>query len=496
MPAINIKRGGKVTTSNTMDWQSLDLHLDVGTRIEQMVHSESLLVAKMNDKTKRFEVTPWLASAWEQPDTKTIIFKLQKGVVFHDGSPFNAETVKWNLLRMRDHAKSANKDHTKNIASIDVVDESTIKLNLKAPSAAALWLLSASANSRPMMQSKAALDKNGEEYMASHYVSTGPFELVEWKKGDRQTFKRFEKYWQQGVDGKPKPYLDSVEVRWIQDSAVAMVELRTGNLQILPDVQPRDLAVVRSNPDLVLQKWPWEGTIRMIGLNPKGGPFQDNLKLRQAAQQAVDRESMAKTLGLGAGSAPKSVIAEGQVGYSESIPKYEFDLAKSQQLVKDAGYPNGVDVSLTVISRNPDLPQAEVLKSMWDKAGLRTTIDAIERIAWAGKIQAYNFHATTYSTGFEVDPSLTMSRRMGCEGNANWAMWCNKQFDACLAESDAAPNDEKRGETLRRCLQIAHDEAHFVNMWVLDNHEGYNKKLKGQTPFYRVWNFWPDLYLE
>lgn len=495
-PKPTVKRGGKISTSYANDWASADAHIDVWTRSDQTMKLEGLVQARMNEQLKRFEVAPKLAESWSLTDPKTLTFKLRKGVKFHDDSDWNADVAKWNLERMKTNAKSSAKDSVAAMVSVEKVDDYTIKYIMKGPSASALWLLSESANGRPMMQSKAAVDKNGEAYLNDHYMGTGPFQLVEWKKGDRQSYKKFEKYWDMGVDGKPKPYLDAIEVRFIADASVSMIEVRTGNAQMYTEVQPRDLASIKANPDLVLQEMNWTGNVRMLGLYEGQGPFK-SLQLRQAAQYSIDRDAMAKTMGQGlAGEAPKYLIAPGQIGYDETVPLYKFDLPKAQALVKEAGYPDGAEFKLTVISRQPDLPQAEVVKSMMDKAGFKTIIDTIERVAWSAKVLSHNYDATTYGSGYEVDPYVTLARRMGCAGNANWAQWCSKDFDKCLEESEAATNDQARGDILKRCLKISHEGAAFVNLWVMGVNNVYSKKLKGWGPFQGIINFWGDLWLD
>jgi peptide/nickel transport system substrate-binding protein len=495
-PVAKIKRGGIVRTSLTSDWGTADLHVDVSNRADQMVHSEALLDATMNEKANNFELAPLLAESWTQPDPKTILFKLRKGVKFHDGSNFTSEVAKWNLLRMRDHPKSGSKDNVRSVASVDAVDETTLRVNLKAPAASALWQLTSQAKSRPMMMSQEAYTKFGDDGMGTKIFGTGPFELTDWRKGDRMVFKKFANYWQDGVDGQKKPYLDGVEVRWIQDNSVAVLELRSGNLHLLQAVLPKDIPGIKSNPELEFSLSPWRASIRMIGLNQREGPFSQNKNLRLAAQYAIDREAMAKTLGAGAGSVPITIIAEGQAGYDPKAPAYTFDLDKAKKAMADAGFPNGTDVKLTVISRQPDLPQAEVVKSMWDKAGLRTTIDAIERIAWLARTAAFNYEATTYGLSYEIDPHVTLASRFGCQGNANFASWCSKDFDACLDESEQAPTQAKRSEIFQRCLKLAYDDANYVHMWVQDTNDAYSKKLQGFNKYFSVMNFWPNVWLQ
>jgi peptide/nickel transport system substrate-binding protein len=495
-PVAKIKRGGTVRTSLNTDFGVADLHLVQLTRGDFQVHSESLVQVLMNEKTKFFELAPLLATSWELKDPKTITMKLRPNVKFHDGSDFNAEVAKWNLLRMRDHPKSMSQELVRGIADVVVVDPLTINIVLKAQSPSALWNITAS-RTRPMMLSKATFDKQGEDYMASHYVGTGPFEQVDLRQGDRLTLKKFANYWdKQGLDGQPKPYLDGVEIRFIQDSAVAFLEMRANNLHFTKEIQPRDVATARTNPDMVLEPSPWSANVRMLGLSGSSGPFKDNLKLRQAAQYAIDRDSMAKTMGQGIGSKPKNIIFEGQLGYSDKQPYYDYDFAKATQLVKDAGFPNGVDMTMVVISRQPDLPQAEIVKAMLDKAGIRTVIEPMERIAWAARTRNGNLDATTYGVGAEVDPYITLYTRMACGAEANFCNYCSKDFDACLAESELATSEDKRGEVFQKCLKIAHDDANFVHLWQQDIYDLRIKRLNGWRPYRTTYNFWQDLWLE
>ncbi len=494
-PAPKIKRGGTVRTSFNSDWGTGDLHLAQLTRSDVNVYTEGLVDVRMNDQTKSFDLVPQLAESWEQPDPTTIVFKLRKGVKFHDGSDWNAEVAKWNLLRMRDHPKSMTKDAVRAVDTVDAVDANTLRVKLKQPSASAIWGMT-SATSRAPILSKAAFDKNGEDWMASHIVGTGPFVLTEWKQGDRQVLKKFGDYWDMGVDGQKKPYLDGVEMRWIADSAVAFLELRTGNLQFQTDVQARDVPAARSNPDFVSMEWPSRGSMQMMALAQKNGPFQTNLKLRQAAQYAIDREAVLKAVGQGFGTLQETLIYPGQVGYKPDLPGYKYDFNKAKQLMTDSGNPNGVDAVLTVVARQPDLPQSEVMKSMLDKVGIRTTIDPIERVAWSNKIRANGIEMTTYSAGGGVDSFVTLQRRLACEGISNFAAWCNKDFEAAMLDSEKSTTGAQRAEALQRAVKVANDDAYFVYLWVASRADVFNKKLHGYSAFSEVIGFWADLWLE
>lgn len=209
--AAKIKRGGSLRTARTSDVLSLDPHLSaIGDPVYTHIY-DGLTRLDPNLTSGKWDLKPELAESWQQPDPKTLILKLRKGVKFHDGSDFNASVAKWNLDRLSNHPKSMGKTVTASVDSVDVVDEYTIRLNLKGPSASQLvWLSIGPSGSRAGMASKAAVDKMGDDGFGRRGIGTGPFELAEYDGSSREVYKRFEGYWVKGEDGKPLPYLDQI----------------------------------------------------------------------------------------------------------------------------------------------------------------------------------------------------------------------------------------------------------------------------------------------
>lgn len=494
-PATKIKRGGTVVNAYQWTYPTMDPQLSTASEPPGTLMLFNYLVRHVvvDNQTGRSEVKPELAESWEIVDPKTIVMKLRKGVKFQDGSDWNAEVAKWNLDRIRTHPKSAGKVQVESIDNVEVVDGSTIKIHLKQPSAAILALLSRSAGGvTKAMISKAAIDKNGDDYFANNPVGSGPMKFTRWVRDDRLELERWDGYWEMGEDGKPLPYIDKFVDRFIQDASVTQVELKAGSVSMTYNVEGKDIAAIKANPDLVYQELPWTGPIYLtLGFNGQKGPFFDNLKLRQAALTAIDRQSMGNTLGFGIGK-PWYYPAwgPGTPGYDPSVPKYEYNLDKSKQLLTEAGYPNGIDIGLMVISRSEEIRISEILKSMWDKANIRTTLETWERLAWIDKSRNGNFDVSFWRGNMTLEPDA-LSNSYVCGAAGNWNNWCSKQMEACLAEGRAEYDVKKRNDIYKRCLTIQQEEAYMGSGFTMPGNIVYRKEVKGVEPQWGTPLFYP-----
>lgn len=394
-PAAKIKRGGELTVSYVINPYTIDPHINPGNgaKFPQDQIYDMLVRAPYNESTGKREIVPELATSWDA-NGKEVVMKLRKGVKFTDGSDFNAQVAKWNLDRAMNNKKSAVKTYLATIDSVDVVDDYTIKLNLKVPSASTLPMLTIA----PWIGSQAAEAKLGEDAYGANPVGSGPFKLKEWIRDVHVLMEANPNYWKAGADGKPLPYLSSVKYRYIADQSVAYVELKSGTVDVMR-AEPKDVAATKANPDLFYWQMDWSGyQYRVLGYTHKP-PF-DNVTLRQALCYATDRDSLAKAIAPGLGFPVPYFWSPVEIGYNDSLPKFQYNLEKSKQLVKEAGYPNGIDITLDIFARALDQRIAEALQSMWNKAGFRVTIEPKEKAAavaaaHAGQINAL-FGMTTY----------------------------------------------------------------------------------------------------
>ncbi len=483
-PAAKVKRGGTLIRADFRDATTFDpiFALNSGEVAESSALEALLSWNLVDEKTGKHEPGSWLAESWQVVDPKTITLKLQKGVKFHDGSEFNAEVVKWNLDRAKNHPKTVAKAYVGAINSVDAVDPSTVKLNLTGPSATIFVNLTNAAGGTgstfSLITSKAAYDKQGEEAMQRTAVGTGPFTLVDWKRDDRATYKKFDGYWKNGEDGQKLPYLDAIEVRVLRDRSVAALEARAGTVHIFKQLEPKDVASVTSNPELVFFNTPWAAAPHSIAINPAREPFGNNLKLRQAAQYSIDREAIAKTLGFGhMVPAYYHFWHAAMPGYDEKNPKYTLDVDKAKALVKEAGFPDGANIEINFTSNAVGRNFTELAQAMMAKAGIQVKANGMDATTQKQTAISANFEANTWE-GFPSPDPDHYTRFFTCDGAMNWGNYCNPEIDKCFAEGVQVYDFNQRAEVYKKCQRILYEGAYNMGLVRLEWNIVARKEVK------------------
>ncbi len=494
-----IKRGGQVIASKNWTYASLDPALISEPEMPGMEAMYNGLVRfqLVDAKTWSFKVVPDLAESFEQPDPKSVVFKLKKGIKFHDGSDFDAEVAKWNILRERDHPKGQQHKAQLQAAVEDVVavDKSTLRIKLKTESPGFMRLHAFAWGHKVRMLSKVAYDKNGEEWCQRNAVGTGPFRFKQWIADDRVICEKNPDYFENGADGKPLPYLDGVVFRYVTDPTVALNDVRSGTAQMVEWIPTKDVAAVQADANLTLWQMPWAGQIYFYGgYNSKSKPF-DDVRVRQAANYAIDREGMAKALGYGVGVPyywPQ--WGPGILGYDENHPKYPYDPAKVKQLLQQAGYADGtISIELKIIAREPEQTIGEFMQNSWTQAGIKTKLVALERLAWIDQVRANSFQACFWRGNLAssvVDPSA-LDNAFKCGSAGNWAQWCNQDVDKYMTEGGSTSDNAKRQAAYSNAYRIIQEQAYVftgigVPLLTAYRNELQNQEFDFQSPVFRA----------
>ncbi len=480
-----VKRGGIWRYARNRTTPSLDVHRvsEFFTSIAGMY--DCLADVIIDPQTFELKLVPGLATEWQaEKNGKRLLFTLRKGIVFHDGSRFDAAAAKWNLDRVRLHPKSYLAVDLQEIESVDVLNEQTIGINLKYPSSSLVYNLS-TARGWGGFVSKKFQEKYGDDELARKGCGTGAFRYKNWIVDEKVVLERFPDYWKQGVDGKALPYLDGMEEHYRPKIDQAVLDLRTGGLDTVHFPAPRDVSKIKTGPDLLyVEMPPFEYQDVCCGFNPRKGPFT-SLELRRACCYAIDRVRFAKIVGFGV-SRPHQYpfIAQGQPGWSpKDWPDYTYNPEKARELVK-AAYPKGVTVHVSVIAREPDTTYGELLKAMWESVGIKTELKATERLEWIQNMKKDDFEIGFWQASTNIGGFIR--RNLATRSPSNWSNISVPQVDRILNEHNEAPSEAERHELMKSALKIVYDQALITCATGLTQAVGTHKRVKGLRSNFRT----------
>jgi ABC-type transport system substrate-binding protein len=441
--------------------------------VNRMIHENLVKFdAKLN-------LVPGLAEKWEQAaDGMSWTFFLRKGVKFHDGTPFNAEAAKYFFDRMIGPEKPSRAGlYAPLVESATVVDEYTVKVNMKAPFA---FLLNNIAHSASGIFSPVAHKAMGKD-IARKPVGTGPFKFVEWVHGDHLTLRRNDDYW----GGKPK--IDKIIVKTIKEESARVMMLQSGDAQLAVRLPSEDIPRLEKDANIQLDA---TETLRVlyIGFNCGKKPFSDE-RVRQAFNLATDRESIAKNIYQGRAMAASNIVAPLTTGYFP-MPPYPYDPEKAKKLLADAGYPGGLKAKfISPQGRYPkDFEMAQALQQQWKKAGIDVSLDTME---WAAYLAATR--KPLDQTDVEVfllgwAPSSAEARWIlyPLYGTDQWVpkgnnrlFYSNKQFDEYVDKLTKATDKADRDKNLKLAQELLYREVPQLPVLVTKETIGFSKKLRG-----------------
>ncbi|MEO8621367.1 MAG: ABC transporter substrate-binding protein, partial [bacterium] len=448
-------------------------------------------VAYLFDGLTRFtpdaRVEPALATSWDvSPDGSIYTFHLRRGVHFTDGTPFVARQVALSWQRVLDPkvkggrgwplypikgAKEFADGKSNHIDGLAVPNDSTIVVTLNEPFAIFPKLLA--------MPVASIAPDNIPANFGENPVGTGPWKLVEWKHDDYLLFAPNTKYW----GGAPKA--DSLKARIIAEPSTAVAEFESGNVDVLiipqgdirsweEDAERKKL--LHSTPSLELV---------YVAINTTRGPLRD-VRVRQALNYSIDRRVLVRNLIAGRGALASGVIPPELPGGVKTRIGYQFDTLRAKQLLREAGYPNGIDVELWT-STNPIYVRiAETLQGYLGLSGIRVKI--IQRESAAAREAARKGQTDLFVKDWYADyPDaenflypLLHSANKGVGGNVSY--FSNAQFDSLVNSARREQDEAKRIALYTQADQLAFEQAPMVFLYFYSELNAVQPWIRGFVP--------------
>lgn len=462
--------------------------LDRGAVTRTLLHNiyDRLVERDMTVKSNQ-PLVPSLATSWTvSPDAKTYTFKIRPGVKFHDGTELDAAAVKFNIDRDFDpshpfyHQAGAGSNALgyKDLDKVEAVDKYTVRVTHKTPFADFLPVLAFGTYS---IASPTAIQKYGNVEYPNHPVGTGPFKFVGRQKGVKVDFARNPDYWA----GAPK--IDGFTVRPLPEAVTRVTALLTGEVDWINAVAPDSMAKVQGNQNLVLQLAQLPNTWGYIP-NHKYAPT-NNLKVRQAMSWAVDRETLAKDIMKGLAIPAVGTHAPGTPGYDPNLKGYGHDPAKAKQLLSEAGFPNGLKMTVWIPAGGAGSPfgvqMNEFIQQNFKDVGIDAQFLQQEFQTFNDNMQKGTQKGVdALQVGFSVDELVNLQKMFRSDlqppnGEANPGWYSNPKVDSLLKQALGTTDEAARKKLYFQVEQLVVDDAAWVFVVNQKAARAWNKKIHG-----------------
>ena len=464
----------ELTIVRPTDPVALDPHLET-TAPGSWVYSNILetLITLSPD----MEIQPRLATSWEFIEDNRLRFTLRDDVTFHDGTPFNAEAVKFTWERgFNPDAPGRWASLAGPFQAVEIVDEYTVDIVTTQAYGPLLYTMTMPFTG---IVSPSAVEALGDGFSRAP-VGTGPFKFVEWRANDRVVLEANEDYW------RGRPELDRVIFRTVPEEGSRMLSLQTGEADMVLMPSPTDIATLETNPEFEVYEAEGVGVF-YLGFNVTEAPT-DNILVRQALHHAIDRSLLVEAVLEGGGTLATSVVSPPVFGYSDQHldELYPYDPERAIALLEEAGYVRGADgmfadadgtpLVLSVLPSNgrslKDLEIAEVLQEFFRQVGVGAELDVYE---WAttfeimrGAELPYNaFTFTWFTTTADADYTMYANYHSEELPPYSWNRWryANEEVDALLEQARASLDDQERLDAYARVQEILAQDVASVPLY-------------------------------
>lgn len=420
---------------------------------------------------------PYLAERWNVSDDGTqITFYLRQGITFHDGTPLDAEAVKFNFERFREvGARSPMLGTIAAIERIEVVDPLTIRFTFPQPTTT---FLSSLTTAYAGIVSPKAVEESGDGF-GQEPVGSGAFILDEWEPGVSITLVKNPNYaWAPPVvkqQGAPNP--DQLVFKVIPDASSQLTAFQANELDILFINSPGHVAALQNDPNATLIETTLNSLI-YLGFQCQKAPF-DDVRVRQAFSYAVNKEELLQTALGGIGEVAISPLASTLPGFDPSVKEYElgYDPEKTKELLQEAGFEQQGDgswikdgqpleVTLLTSTRPPNPSLATVLQAQFKAVGIPVDVQQLDSTAAMESATQGNFDLLLWRYDWNDADVLSVYLSSERIGRTNRNFYSNSELDAILEQAAHELDESTRNALYRDAQRIILQDAPWQPLYV------------------------------
>ena len=482
--ASDTRTGGTLTIGLAEDPDALDPTL-ARTFVGRMVFLH--MCEKLYDLNAKLEIVPQLAASLPtlSADKKSMTIRIRRGVRFNDGTPLTAQAVKVSLDRHRTLRGSARASEISGVSSVDVVGNSTVRLQLTgrfSPLTAQL------ADRAGMIMSPKQLEALGDRF-ASNPVCVGGFRFVSRTAGDRIVLAKSPFYY-----ARTKVKLDQLVFRIITDTGARAANLRSHDIDVLDRIASTDLPASQRDQSLRVLKATSIGyqgiSINVGNKNGIGKPFENvgsalasKQFVRQAFELSLDRKVINRVV-FGGTVVPGCLpVPPGSPYYDRNIKCPGRDLARARQLISRAGVETPVRVRLMIGTDQVAARLGQVIQSMAGEAGFRVELQPTEFVTALRRQDQGNYDSFAIGWSGRVDPDGNVYQFVHSKGSLNNLGWSSPRMDLLLDNARKAASPAARKKLYSSAFKVLRSQLPLIYLWHPVNRHGVSKTVTGVQTF-------------
>ncbi len=421
----------------------------------------------------KFEPEPRLATAWKQVDPVTYRFTLRKGVTFHNGEPFNARAVKFSFDRAVDpNLKTLVGNRIAFVKEVKVVDDYTIDMVAKEPTATLLYMISNYLHIVP----PDTLKQMGAVNFGREGIGTGPYRVVKWTKDQELVLEANPKYW-----GGALPVQRAI-FRPIPEDSARVAALLTGESDIITALPPDRWKEIQENKDTRVTSR--AGVMLYMGLDTFHPPFND-VRVRRALNHAVDVDTIIKKILLGTAYRLNGPLFKTNLGYDKSIPPYSYDPALAKKLLAEAGYPNGFETTLSTLPSQEGasnmMEVAQTIAYQLGQIGVKVSIDPLEPATLYARYSGRQFKMYFYVWQEMQEPDRHLYTLF--DSHVRGFYYKNPEVDKLIEQARTTFNLEERRKLYESLHRLLYEDAPWVFLYDQMVGYGVRRDVKWEAPF-------------
>ncbi|HCX51121.1 MAG TPA: peptide ABC transporter substrate-binding protein [Bacillus sp. (in: Bacteria)] len=469
-----------LTIAQSADLTTMDPQNSLSTNGDRVFRN---MFSRLFYRDSNMEIQPELVDTYENIDDATWQFKLKEGITFHNGDVLTAEDVKFSLERVMSDDTLKEFPYFQQLTEVNVIDEMTVEIKTDGPMPTILPLLAKSGSD---ILPKKYFEEVGVDEFQKKPIGSGPYKYVEWKRDDRVVLEAYDDYFGE------KPKWKQVIVRAIPESSTRVGELLTGGVDFATDIPPNEWDRVNSEEGVSLVNGDTT-RVMLIMLRHTDGYVTSDPKVREAIDLAINEQAIVDSVLKGTAVPVRSRVPKGVIGANPDLYNtYVYDVEKAKQLLAEAGYEDGLELTFTAPKgRYPlDGEVAQLVASMLGEVGITVNLELLESSAFLDK---YNSNSNkemimiALADGLlDASYSLVHYTKERASGQTDYY---NEEVEELFNAASQNLNAEERVKQFQKIAEIVAEERPHIFLFQQGANYGVSDSLNFAPRLDEVINF-------